>query len=261
MTPLKRKNLHYDWHWFFDTGNGDLGNQGVHQMDICMWGLGKHAIANRVQCLGGRLGYVDDANTYNTQLAVFDFDDGAKIIFEVRGLETKPLRGTKNGVANVFYGTEGSLVVDSYGDCSAYAPNGEKIEMPKYDHGATGNHLTSFVKAIRSRKLAHDDGEAEAGHVSSAMCHLANISNRLGKKTKFEKGAKTFGDDIAAQATLARLEEHLEANKLKLEETEYLLGPELTFDPKAERFTDNEQANAMLTREYRAPYVVPDRVA
>jgi predicted dehydrogenase len=262
MTPLHRKNLHYDWHWFWDTGNGDLGNQGVHQVDICMWGLNQHQIANRVRCLGGRLGYDDDAETFNTQLAVFEFDDtDAQIIFEVRGLETRPLRGTKSGVANIFYGTEGSLVVNGYGDVSAYAPNGEKIEMPKYEEAAKGNHFTTFIKALKSRKLQFQEGEAEAGHVASAMCHIANISNRLGSKTKFEKGAKTFGDNLAAQASLARLEEHLEKNKLKLEETEYLLGPELQFDPKAERFVNNEAANAMLTRPYRAPYTVPDHVA
>jgi predicted dehydrogenase len=261
MTPLHRKNLHYDWHWFWDTGNGDLGNQGVHQMDICAWGLNKMQIPSRVQCLGGRLGYVDDGETYNTQLAVLDYDDGAKVIFEVRGLESKPLRGTKSGVCNVFYGTEGTLVVNGYNDCTAYAPNGDKIEMPKYDHGATGNHFTTFIKGIKARKLDYHDAEAEAGHVSSAMCHIANISNRLGTKTMFEKGAKTFGDDVASQASLARLEEHLEQNKLKLEETQYLLGPELQFDPKTERFIGNQAANAMLTRPYRAPFVVPDHVA
>ena len=260
IVPLHRKALHYDWHWFWNTGNGDIGNQGVHQMDICCWGLNRRDIASRVQCIGGRLGYTDDAETPNTQIALFDYDDGAQVIFEVRGLESQPVPGAKSGVCNVFYGTEGTLVVNGYDNCSAYAPDGSPIEMPKYNHGATGNHFTSFIKAIRSRKLDYAAGEAEAGHVSSAMCHLANISYRTGTKTPFNASTKAFGDDKAAHATLLRLESHLCANGLRVEETDYMLGASLNFDSKAERFTNNEAANRLLTREYRAPFVVPDHV-
>jgi predicted dehydrogenase len=263
MTPLHRERLHYDWHWIWDTGNGDLGNQGVHQMDIAAWGLNKMHLPSRVQCIGGRLGYVDDGQTFNTQIALFGYDDDdTQVIFEVRGLETKPMRGTKDGVCNVFYGTEGTMVCSSsYGKVSVIAPDGSPIEMPNYDLGPGGNHFTNFIKAIKSRKLSYHEGEAEAGHVSSGMCHMANISNKLGAKARFEKGSKTFGDNVAAQASVERMKKHLEDNKLKLEETEYLLGPELKFDPKAERFVDNAEANKHLTREYREPFVVPDKVS
>jgi predicted dehydrogenase len=259
--PLHRQKLHYDWHWMWDTGNGDLGNQGVHQMDIAMWGLDKHQIANRVQCVGGRLGYVDDGETPNTQLCLFDYDDGAQIIFEVRGLESAPVPGAKKGVCNVFYGTEGTLVVNDYGSCTAYAPNGTEIPMPAYDTGAPGNHFTTYLKALRTRKLNYHEGEAEAGHVASSMCHLANISYKMGQKVPFNASTKAFGDDKAAAASFMRLEQHLCSNGLALEDTEYTLGADLQFDPKAERFTNNDAANRLLTREYRAPFVVPDRVS
>jgi predicted dehydrogenase len=260
LKPLMRQNLHYDWHWVWDYGNGDIGNQGVHQMDICLWGLQQRQLAKRVQAVGGRFGYVDDGQTPNTQVALFDYDD-AQIIFEVRGLESKPVPGAKQGVCNVFYGTEGTLVVNSYDDVSAYAPNGERLEMPAYKGDASGNHMATFVKAIKSRTLDFNQGEAEVGHLSSALCHMANISYRLGAEAPFDPGAKAFGDDRAAYATLARMEQHLTKNGLKLEETKYLLGPSLDFDPKAERFTNNDAANKLMTREYRAPYVVPSQIA
>ena len=258
--PLTRSKLHYDWHWIWDYGNGDIGNQGVHQMDICLWGLNKRELAKRVQCVGGRFGYDDDGETPNTQVAVLDYED-AQIIFEVRGLSSKAVPLSKAGVSNVFYGSEGTLVVNSYDDVVAYGKNGEKLEMPAFKGHAEGNHMSLFVKACRSRKLAFEQGEAEVGHLSSALCHMTNISYLLGAETPFSAQSKAFGDDKAAYATLERMEEHLATNGLKLEETKYLLGPSLDFDPKAERFTNNDAANKLMTREYRAPYVLPDPVA
>src|SRR5262249_42759800 len=96
QTPLHRQRLHYDWHWVWDTGNGDLGNQGIHQMDVARWGLGKNELPRSVWSVGGRFGYVDDGETANTQLCFFDYGD-AKLIFEVRGLETQPYRGAMVG--------------------------------------------------------------------------------------------------------------------------------------------------------------------
>jgi hypothetical protein len=258
--PLKRSKLHYDWHWIWDYGNGDIGNQGVHQMDICLWGLNKRELAKRVQTVGGRFGYVDDGETPNTQVSVLDYDD-AQIIFEVRGLESKPVPLSKAGVCNVFYGTEGTLVVNNYDSVVAYGKDGKPIEMPAYKGDADGNHMALFVKACRSRKLDFERGEAEVGHLSSALCHLANISYQLGAETPFSAQSRAFGDDKAAYATLERMEEHLSTNGLKLEETKYLLGPSLDFDPRSERFTNNDAANKLLTREYRAPFTVPDHVA
>ena len=97
LVPLRRKSLHYDWHWVFDTGNGDLGNQGVHQVDIARWGLGLDAHPSRITSCGGRVGYVDDGNTPNTQVTLLDYGDKS-VVFEVRGLETGDYKGARIGV-------------------------------------------------------------------------------------------------------------------------------------------------------------------
>ena len=111
MQPLTRTQLHYDWHWVYNTGNGDIGNQGVHQMDIARWGLGKSGLPQTVQSLGGRFGYDDDGNTANTQLSLMDYGD-SQILFEVRGLESERIGTTKVGV--FFYCDEGVLLSNSY---------------------------------------------------------------------------------------------------------------------------------------------------
>src|SRR5450432_3047821 len=106
--PFTQNRFHYNWHWFWDYGNGDLGNQGIHQMDIARWALNKEALPNAVMSLGGRFGYVDDGETPNTELSFFDYGD-SHLIFEVRGLKTDGLKGTKIG--NIVYGSEGYVVV------------------------------------------------------------------------------------------------------------------------------------------------------
>ena len=134
MKPLMRKRLHYDWHWFWDYGNGDLGNQGIHEMDKARWGLGKQELARSVVSVGGRFGYVDDGQTANTQLCVFDYGD-AELIFEVRGLPSKspyPPKVSNRGnnfVGNIFYGTEGILVCPSYSSGIALTRDGEVIKQ------------------------------------------------------------------------------------------------------------------------------------
>src|SRR5580692_9664820 len=122
MVPVMRSKLHYDWHWVWGTGNGDLGNQGVHEMDKARWGLGKKTLPTNVLCVGGRFGYVDDGETANTQLALFDYLD-SKLIFEVRGLETKDYKGAK--VGNLWIGSEGSVVCPSYNSGVAYDRDGK----------------------------------------------------------------------------------------------------------------------------------------
>jgi predicted dehydrogenase len=251
--PLMRKNLHYDWHWIWDYGNGDLGNQGIHQMDIARWGLGKNELAKAVLSVGGRFGYIDDGETANTQICIFDYGD-SELIFEVRGLRTDPLRGAK--VGNIFHGEEGYLVCPDYGGGVVTTPDGKVIEK----FGGGGDHFGNFVEAVRSRKPEGLHAEVLDGHLSSALCHLGNISYRLGTLQPFSKQTKAFGDDKDAFETFARMEEHLKENKVPLEETEYRLGRKLTFDPKSETFPDGKEANALLTREYRKGYEVPEKI-
>jgi predicted dehydrogenase len=245
--------VHYDWHWFWDYGNGDLGNQGIHQMDVARWGLGKNELAKSVVSVGGRFGYVDDGETPNTQICVFDYGD-CELIFEVRGLNTKHLQGAK--VGNVFYGSKGYLVCPGYDSAVAYHPDGQIMEVFKGGE----DHFGNFVKAVRSRKKEDLNADILEGHLSSALCHLGNISYRLGSEQPFSQQSKAFGDDKSAYETLARMGEHLKENKVPLDGTNYRAGRRLTVDPQAEAFVGDSEANALLTREYRKPFVVPEKV-
>ncbi|HEX5273633.1 MAG TPA: Gfo/Idh/MocA family oxidoreductase [Gemmataceae bacterium] len=257
--PLTRKNLHYDWHWVWNTGNGDLGNQGIHQMDLCRWGLGKGELAKSVLSVGGRFGYVDDGQTPNTQVAVFDYGD-AELIFEVRGLPTKDYKGAKVGV--VFHGSDGYLVCSSYDSGTVYDKDGKEVKKfttPKGKNG-DGGHFANFVQAVRDGKPEELNGEILEGHLSSALCHLANVSYRVGSEQPYSKTSKAFGDDKAAAETLERTAEHLKDNRVPQDGTNYRVGRRLTVDVKNEAFVGDKEADALLTREYRAPFVMPKTV-
>jgi len=251
--PLMRKSLHYDWHWIWDYGNGDLGNQGIHEMDKARWGLNKNTLPNSVVSVGGRFGYIDDGQTPNTQVSVYDYGD-AQLIFEVRGLKTDALKGAS--VGNIFYASEGYMVVPSYSKAIVYSPKGEVIKT----FGGGEDHFGNFVKAVRSRKREELNGEVLEGHLSSALCHLGNISYRLGKEEMFSKGTKAFGDNKEAAETFARMEDHLKDNSVKLDETKYRVGRSLKINAKAETFVNDKEADAMLTREYRKGFEVPAKL-
>jgi predicted dehydrogenase len=263
-TPPHRNNkangtVHYDWHWIWDYGNGDLGNQGIHQMDIARWGLGKTELARSAFSVGGRFGYVDDGETPNTQVCVLDYGD-AELIFEVRGLKTDKLMGA--GVGVIFYGSDGYLVCPSYESGIVYDKDRKKVReftTPKDKSGDNG-HFANFVKAVRSGRSSDLHGEILEGHLSSALCHLANVSYRLGTVQPYNATAKRFGDDKAGVESLERAAVHLKDNKVLPEETNYMVGRRLTVDPKTETFVGDTEANALLTRNYRNPFVMPVKV-
>jgi predicted dehydrogenase len=254
QTPLRRTNLHYDWHWVWNTGNGDLGNQGIHQMDVARWALGKNELARSVVAVGGRFGYTDDGETPNTQVSVFDYGD-APLIFEVRGLPTPNYRGASIG--NVIHCTDGLLVFTSYSSAVAMRPDGEVIR--RFNGG--GDHFGNFIRAVRSRRREDLHADILEGHLSSALCHLANISYRLGRGVAFDRRNGVLGDDAAANETLNRTIEHLTTNMVPLEKTQLRVGRRLTVDPRAENFGNDREANALLTREYRRGFEVPSRVS
>ncbi len=253
MKPLTRPRLHYDWHWIWDTGNGDLGNQGIHQMDICRWGLGVDNLGKSVVSYGGRLGYEDAGETANSQVSIHDYGD-KKLVFEVRGLKTDPLRGAKVGV--IFYGTEGYVVSTSnYKVAWAFDREGNKIKEFK----GLGDHFGNFVAAVRSRKKEDLTADILKGHLSSALCHLGNISYRLGEKVTAKEAEKRLGGSDEAVRTFGRFAEHLTANEIDLEKTKIQFGRQLTLNSGEEVFTGAgaAAANPMLTRNYRKPFVVP----
>jgi hypothetical protein len=255
ILPLTRQKLHYDWHWMWAYGNGDLGNQGIHQMDIARWGLGVTAISNSVCSYGGRLGYEDAGETANTQVVVHDYGRQS-LVFEVRGLSTSDYKGAKVGV--IFEGTDGYVVIPNYDGGMAFDRDGNKVA--EFSSGSDANHFTNFIQAVRSRKLVDLNADIEEGHLSSALCHTGNISYRLGTQMspdELDKTVATLQTTDNAKETLARTLAHLKDNGVDMAGTKLQVGPVLTCDPQAETFPGNDAANALLTREYRAPFVVP----
>jgi len=242
---VNRAKLHYDWHWIWNYGNGDLGNQGVHEMDKARWGLAKTTMPDSAFSLGGRFGYTDDGQTANTQLCVFDYTD-AKMVFEVRGLKTDDYKGAK--VGNIWVGTDGYVVCPTYAGGTAYDKDGK--EVAKFAGGGDQFHFDNFVKAVRSRKIEDLNCDVAEGHLSAALCHLANISYRLGTEAPLSKAA-VISDDKRVNEFGAGMLAHLKANKVDAEKTAARFGPLLAIDTKTEKFTNNEKANAMLFAEYR----------
>lgn len=249
VKPLTRPKLHYDWHWVWDTGNGDLGNQGIHQMDVGRWGLGVSGLGDSVQSYGGRLGYIDAGETANSQVCVHKFGDKT-LIFETRGLKTSDLRGAM--VGNIFYGTKGYVVLSGYDKGAAFDLDGKMVKEFK----GSGDHFGNCISAVRSRKHTDLHADIEEGHQSSALCHLGNISYRLGEERTVAEAASLIKgkDELESYETFGT---YLEKNGLTKEGTKIGFGPLLTL--KGEEFVGDRaaDANPMLTREYRKPYVVP----
>jgi predicted dehydrogenase len=217
MRAYNELRFKYNWHWFWDTGNGDIGNQGIHQMDVARWGLGKPGLPTGVVSTGGKYVYVDDQETPNTQIATYDYGD-AELVFEVRGILTGGeggLRSDGNVIGNLFYGSDGWMCLDDKG-FQVY--KGEKSEktMDEKGSGKDTGHFQNFIAAVKSRNPKDLTADVEIGVTSAALIHLGNISYRLGRKVNFEPKTLTFPGDAAA--------------------------------------------NAMLTRKYRAPYIVPAKV-
>jgi len=260
MEPLMRKRLHYDWHWVWPTGNGDLGNQGIHQMDIARWFLGENELSPRILSLGGRLGYIDDGTTPNTQIVYHDYKK-APLIFEVRGLPEA--KGQKNmdkfmgaSIGVIVHCEKGHVLVPNYSSAIVFDKEGNKIQEFK---GAESHHA-NFLKGVRSRNIQDLNADILEGHLSSSLCHTGNISYRLGHKERPEKIKEMIKDDKGLTETFERMAAHLEANEVDITKDQIALGIPLKMDPKTERFIGNKSADAMLTRDYRAPYVVPSKV-
>jgi predicted dehydrogenase len=213
--------FHYNWHWFWDYGNGDIGNQGVHEMDIARWGLHLDSLPKAVSSEGGKFVYDDDQETPNTQTAVFDYGS-LQLHFEVRGLLTNgegfASKENATKIGNAFYGSDGYMWVDSKGYRIYTGEDGALVEEGPFvgDEWNPQGHFDNFIKAVRSRKSGDLACDIEEGHLSAALCHLANISYRLKRR--------------------------------------------LAFDAAAEKFVNDSEANSMLFRKGRAPYTIPDPV-
>ena len=270
LKPLMRKKLHYDWRFIWDIGSGELGNMGAHHLDVCRWILRINEPPASVISIGARLGPPDDGQTPNTQLVFYDYKD-VPIIYEIRGLPTKadgtksrmlPYRGIRAGMVvqcekGHFAGTEGGGWI--------YDNNGKKVKQFTGVGGRPAHHV-NFIKAVRSRKVSDLHADIIEGHHSANLCHIANISHRIGTLAAPGQIRQRIKADSQASAAYNRLAEHLTANGIDLEKTRTVLGPALTLDPKTERFVGDTKygpaswANEFLRRNDRKPFIVPEQV-
>jgi predicted dehydrogenase len=214
------KRFHYNWHWFWETGNGDIGNQGVHELDIARWGLGT-AQPKRIHSTGGL--FLDhDQETPNTQTAEFEYGDKL-LTFEVRGLLTNSEgtigRRSDGYVGNLFYGSKGWMSVDSEDFQVHLGEKGEVSQQMRFtepERTDTAPHVENFLKATRTRNYKDLNADILEGHISASLVHMANISYRTGHK--------------------------------------------LQFDAATETFTGDAEANKLIKQQYREPFVVPENV-
>lgn len=278
LVPLRRVNFHYDWHWQWATGNGDMVAQGNHQLDVGRRILGDPGHPAGVYTIGGRFGYVDDGETPNTFLVHYDYP--VPFIFEVRGLPAKPDEFSRGAAIAGGLGTADKLSasMDQYRGLTvgnvAHCEGGY-ITIPSKDYSLAqafdndgkllkefkgfASHHVNFFEAMRSRNPAHLNGPFLQGHLSSMLVHLANVSHRTGKLlTPGEiqeqiKGSNQLGEPYG------RFREHLAKNNVDLDKTPARCGAPLRFDAKTEKFTGEnaEPANKLRSRDYRAPFVVP----
>ena len=257
--PHHANLVHYNWHWFWDFGNGDIGNQGVHQMDVARWMIPGATVPKSVVSLGGRFGYKDQGQTANTQITVMDFG-GPLLTFEVRGLKTGEFMGEK--VGNIIH-LEGGTI-----NGNKWLPKGETKPQPLPKLGeakrgpGNGNHFANFIEAVRSRKTDDLNADILEGHYSSTCCHLSNISYRLGQPVPFASNSTPFGTVADGNETFSRMRDHLkDDNAISLEGLNYILGPTLKFNASTERFIDAPAADALLSRAGRQGYSVPTTLA
>jgi predicted dehydrogenase len=209
--PFSRNFVHYNWHWLWEFGNGDVGNQGTHETDLCLWGLDV-GLPERITGMGGKFLWDDAKETPEVLSTTYLYPSENKMIeFEVRPWCTNLEDGA--GVGNIFYGSEGYLVVHGYDRYEIFLGR-DREPGPTRQEG--GNHYANFIDAVRAHDRSLLNAPVETAHLSSALAHLGNIAYRLGRV--------------------------------------------LEFDPSAERFIGDEEADALLTRDYREPFVVPERV-
>ncbi len=263
--PIMRPNLHYDWHWVFNTGNGDMGNQGPHEMDLLRWALGDPQHPGRVMSFGGRFAWNDAGNTPNMQCALFDFGNGVPVIFEVRNLyqkENPNVGAYKRGPGvGIIITCENGEFRGGRGGGSFYDNKGKEVKKFKGDSGDT--HMQNFIDALQAGNGDSLRSPLESAFYSSCMSHLANISVRSGQDADDRELAAALENRPQAEECFKRFAAQLASWSVDTKKTPWHLGPELTFDGKKEQFTAGEnlaQANSLIRRKDRKPHIVPETV-
>lgn len=249
--------VHYDWHWFWKTGNGDLNNQGTHQLDIARWALDTdqtHPV--RAMAIGGRFKWDDQGETPNTMMGIAEYPNGQQVFFNVRNVNYD---GYEKQVENEYYFEDGGKIVRGL-YYPAGSKQGEKVSVPDGDVTPGGN-WASFVAACRAGDPAMANGNALDAHYGCVLGHLMNNSYRLGSEVPFNARAGRFGDNAEAQEHFLRLHEVMrDGVGIPQDGAQYVVGPWLTFDPQTERHVGEhaDRANALLKDPNRAGFEVPD---
>ena len=223
--PFTRNLVHYNWHWHWPYGNGDVGNQGIHETDLCMWGLDV-GFPTKITSMGGKYLWDDAKETPETLTSTYNYPDENKIIqFEVRPWCTNTEQDVT--VGNIFYGDKGILVVDGYDKYKTYMgqdrtpgksgdDGGDSGTGMDRGAGGTTGHFANFIEAVRKHDKSILNAPVETAHLASGLAHLGNIAYRTGRV--------------------------------------------LEFDPKVEKFVNDSEADKYLTRDYREGFVVPESV-
>jgi predicted dehydrogenase len=248
--------VHYDWHWFWATGNGDMNNQGTHQLDVARWAIDKdqtHPI--RAMALGGRFKWGDQGETPNTMFGIAEYPNGQQVFFNVRNVNYD---GYQRQVENEYYFEDGGKIIRG----KYYAPGsneGQALDIPDGDVTPGGN-WGSFIAACRSGDPDMANGNAVDAHYACVMGHLMNNSYRLGQRMAFNEKAGQFQGNKDATEHFLKLHDIMK-NGVGLPEdgNEYIVGPWLTFDPLTEKHVGEhaDEANRLLKDPNNPEFQVP----
>ncbi len=264
LAPLTRTNLHYDWHWVWSTGNGDLANSGIHAFDVCRWFAGEPGFPRRTRTIGGRFAWDDAGQTPNTSLTLLEFPR-VPMMIEIRNLPQQAgLRamdthlGIREGIALHF---EGGRFVGLRGGGVIYDNDGKRVRDFAGDGGA--GHAANFIKAVRSRRAEELQAPLAEGHASSSACELGTISWRLGRAATVAECREAVGAHPGAAEALAALEKNVVANDVSLERQPFALGPSIEYrDSRIQSVTGGkrdalDRARALARGAPRKPYEIP----
>jgi predicted dehydrogenase len=260
--PIHRNEFHYDWHWSWNTGSGELGNWGVHVLDdIRSMLFDECTLPRRVLAGGARLAWSDAGETPNVHFVYFD-TGSVPVIFALSNLPSKTgvraephYRGIRSGFVIQF---ENGYYAGGRGGGWSYSKDGKRLEQ--FDGDGGGAHASNFIEALRKRDPMVLNAPVEQTHYSSAWAHLANIAYRVGRGYERARALEIAADFGPWAETLDALRAHVEANGGDLAMSDFRLSSILEIDPAKETFTGpsaTAQALALLTREYREPFVVP----
>lgn len=258
--PIMRPKFHYDWHWVFNTGNGDMGNQGPHELDIIRWMLGDPKHPSRVTSVGGRFAWDDAGNTPNMQVASFDFGNDIPVVFEVRNMNSEGGKFQSGRGVGIVVSCEDGEFVGGRGGGAAYDKNKKVVKKFPGDGGDA--HMANFVQAVRAGDAEQVHSKLESAYYSACMSHLANISVLTGEEMVPEAAAERVAGDEMLSEVLDRFSKQLSKLSVDFRKTPWHVGSTLEFDAVKERFVGEKAgaANQLVHREDRKPFVVPENV-